>query len=81
MNYMYVQVGAIVVSIDKVILGKGWNRMPTGCEDRFTWSKGDDDVLKTKYPYGKHVMLVIILLKIMCNTKTSSSTCCHGCHT
>ena len=48
--------GAIVVdSKNDIILGKGWNRMPTGCEDRFTWSKGDPDVLKTKYPYGKLV--------------------------
>lgn len=47
--------GAIVVSSNNVILGEGWNNMPAGCEERFTWSKGDPDVLKTKYPYGKVV--------------------------
>ena len=27
--------------------------MPAGCEERFVWSKGDNDILKTKYPFGK----------------------------
>ena len=48
------QVGAIIVDPNtKEVLGKGWNKMPEGCEDRFAWSKGDNDILKTKYPYGK----------------------------
>ena len=79
----YAQVGALVVSKDKAILGEGWNRMPAGCEDRFTWSKGDDDVLKTKYPYGKHTTQCHAndnTIEILCITKTSSSTWCHDCH-
>ena len=48
------QVGAIIVdSRGEKVLGEGWNRMPQGCEDRFAWAKGLNDILKTKYPYGK----------------------------
>ena len=38
---------------EEKILGEGWNRMPKGCEDKFAWTKGVDDILKTKYHYGK----------------------------
>lgn len=48
------QVGAIIIdSQTKEVLGEGWNRMPKGCEDRFAMSKGDSNVLKTKYPFGE----------------------------
>ena len=48
------QVGAIIVDPKtKEVLGEGWNRMPKGCEDRFPMSKGDSNILKTKYPFGE----------------------------
>ena len=60
--------GAIIVDKTKKVIGKGWNRMPKGCEDRFAMSKGDTDILKTKYPYGE-VSLIIghsYQLRLLC---------------
>jgi deoxycytidylate deaminase len=53
-TWLNFQVGAIIVDpLNKKVLGKGWNRMPRGCEDRFAWAKQVDHILKTKYPYGR----------------------------
>lgn len=43
----------MVDSKTKKVLGKGWNKMPNGCEDRLPWERGRI-TLKTKYPYGKY---------------------------
>ena len=39
----------------KKILGRGWNKMPKGCEERFPWERGRV-TLKTKYPYGMNYL-------------------------
>ena len=48
-----IQVGAVIVNpLSKEIVGKGYNRKPVGCEDRFC---GNDNELfeKGKRHYGK----------------------------
>ena len=42
----------------KKVLGRGWNKMPNGCEERFPWERGRV-TLKTKYPYGTYITLCI----------------------
>ena len=48
----FLQVGAVIVKRDTV-LGKGYNRMPKGCEE-LPWSDDEKEPLDSKYPYGKH---------------------------
>ncbi|KAJ7519481.1 hypothetical protein O6H91_20G040600 [Diphasiastrum complanatum] len=60
------QVGACLVSQDRVILGIGYNGFPRGCsDDDLPWSKisADGDPLKTKYPYVCHAEVNAILNK------------------
>lgn len=51
------QVGACIVNEDKKIVGVGYNGMPIGCsDDVFPWGKRTDNLLDTKYLYGKTCM-------------------------
>ncbi len=53
------QVGACIVSQDKIIISTGYNGMPKGCsDDEFPWSREGED---TKYPYVVHAELNAIL--------------------
>ena len=53
------QVGACIVSQDKVILSTGYNGFPYGCsDDEFPWAREGED---TKYPYVVHAELNAIL--------------------
>ena len=52
-SYYYVQVGAVLVKNGEVI-AEGCNRMPRGCEDRFTWDSKEDKPLQDgKHLYGE----------------------------
>lgn len=55
------QVGACIVSPDKIIVGTGYNGFPIGCsDDAFPWEReGDFDA--TKYAYVCHAELNAIL--------------------
>ncbi|GAQ84843.1 Deoxycytidylate deaminase [Klebsormidium nitens] len=58
------QVGACIVSQERIILGIGYNGFPRGCsDDQLPWAKSskDGDLLKTKYPYVCHAELNAIL--------------------
>ena len=58
------QVGAVIVSAENIILGIGYNGFPRGCADsQLPWSKraADGDILQTKYPYGAWQWRVTIL--------------------
>ncbi|KAK9837103.1 hypothetical protein WJX81_003061 [Elliptochloris bilobata] len=60
------QVGACIVSPDKIILGIGYNGFPRGCSDyKLPWSRQahSGDPLDTKYPYVCHAELNAILNK------------------
>lgn len=60
------QVGACIVSQDRVILGIGYNGFPRGCsDDRLPWAKKSacGDPLQTKYPYVCHAEVNAILNK------------------
>ncbi|MCO5605715.1 hypothetical protein L7F22_059899 [Adiantum nelumboides] len=60
------QVGACLVSQDRVILGIGYNGFPRGCsDDELPWAKMavNDDPLQTKYPYVCHAEVNAILNK------------------
>lgn len=47
------QVGAVIVNPDtKTIVGKGYNRKPIGCEDRFQ-GKDNEAFEPGKHHYGK----------------------------
>ncbi|CAK9199930.1 unnamed protein product [Sphagnum troendelagicum] len=60
------QVGACIVSQDRVILGIGYNGFPRGCsDDELPWAKVSvhGDPLETKYPYVCHAEVNAILNK------------------
>eukprot|EP00249_Psilotum_nudum_P008801 c21514_g1_i2 orf=574-1476(-) len=60
------QVGACLVSQDRVILGIGYNGFPRGCsDDELPWAKmsANGDPLQTKYPYVCHAEVNAILNK------------------
>ena len=60
------QVGAVIVSEEKVILGIGYNGFPRGCpDDALPWAKrsADGDILETKYPYVCHAEMNAIMNK------------------
>ncbi|KAG0561770.1 hypothetical protein KC19_9G090500 [Ceratodon purpureus] len=60
------QVGACIVSQDRVILGIGYNGFPRGCsDDNLPWAKksATGDPLQTKYPYVCHAEVNAILNK------------------
>ena len=51
------QVGAIVVDPQtKEVVGKGYNRMPKGCENKFKWTrdKEKEPLESGKHYYGKY---------------------------
>ncbi len=51
---MVFQVGACIVNDEKKIVGIGYNGMPNGCsDDELPWQRSADNMLDTKYPYGK----------------------------
>ena len=53
------QVGACIVSPDKIIISTGYNGMPKGCsDDEFPWNRDGED---NKYPYVVHAELNAIL--------------------
>ena len=53
------QVGACIVSDDKIIISTGYNGMPKGCsDDVFPWER---EGAETKYPYVVHAELNAIL--------------------
>ena len=53
------QVGACIVSPDKIIISTGYNGMPKGCsDDEFPWEREGE---QTKYPYVVHAELNAIL--------------------
>jgi len=55
------QVGALLVSQDKKIVGLGYNGFPRGIsDDEFPWDK-EGDYLDTKYPYVVHAEVNSIL--------------------
>lgn len=54
--YYLGQVGAVVVKGGKVV-GRGWNRMPLGCETRFSWQRDKDKPIEE----GKHYYGMIII--------------------
>ena len=64
------QVGAIIVCpTTKTVLGKGFNRMPPGCE-HFPWGEVGN-ILDTKFPYGE-IMYTTNRWKIWWGIKFSS---------
>ena len=53
------QVGACIVSPDKIILSTGYNGFPAGCsDDEYPWDREGEE---TKYPYVVHAELNAIL--------------------
>lgn len=55
------QVGACIVSPDRIILSTGYNGFPKGCsDDDYPWAR-EGDVNDTKYPYVVHAELNAIL--------------------
>ena len=53
------QVGACIVSPEKIIISTGYNGMPKGCsDDEFPWGR---EGAETKYPYVVHAELNAIL--------------------
>ncbi|MBN3289192.1 DCTD deaminase, partial [Polypterus senegalus] len=53
-------VGACIVNSDNNIVGVGFNKMPHGCEGRFSWA-GKGETLDTKYVYVCHAELNAII--------------------
>ena len=57
----HTQVGACIVSPDKIIISTGYNGMPKGCsDDIFPWERQGNET-ETKYPYVVHAELNAIL--------------------
>ena len=53
------QVGACIVSQDKIIISPGYNGLPNGCsDDEYPWEREGEE---TKYPYVVHAELNAIL--------------------
>ena len=60
------QVGACIVSPDRIILGIGYNGFPRGCADsKLPWAKkaATGGALATKYPYVCHAEMNAVLNK------------------
>ena len=39
---------------DGRIIGRGWNRMPVGCEEKFPWEQKDtESLVDGKHLYGR----------------------------
>ncbi|VDK43804.1 unnamed protein product [Gongylonema pulchrum] len=59
------KVGAVIVNENKVIVGSGYNGMPTGCsDDELPWGKDSENFLENKYAYVCHAEMNAILNKI-----------------
>jgi dCMP deaminase len=55
------QLGACIVSLQKKIMGVGYNGFPIGCsDDELPWSR-EGDLVNTKYPYVCHAELNAIM--------------------
>ena len=55
--------GACIVNPERKIVGIGYNGMPNGCsDDELPWTRAATDRLETKYPYGKLVGTLFLLL-------------------
>ena len=62
----YKQVGAVIVSSQKIIIGIGYNGFPRGCSDSdLPWAKksANDDPMETKYAYVCHAEMNAIMNK------------------
>lgn len=58
------QVGACIVNEENKIVGVGYNGFPIGCDDdRFPWTKDEDNPLLSKYMYVCHAEMNAILNK------------------
>eukprot|EP00873_Tetraselmis_striata_P027383 jgi/Tetstr1/447647/TSEL_035006.t1 len=69
------QVGACIVSKDKIILGIGYNGFPRGCpDDKLSWAKKSEsgNPLATKYPYVCHAEMNAIMNKNSASVSGSS---------
>ncbi len=56
------RVGACLVDENNKVISLGYNGMPTGCVDsKMPWSREDEEMLNTKYPYVCHAELNAIL--------------------
>ena len=56
--------GAVIVDSKKEnVLGTGWNRMPKGCEGKFSWARAVP-IEEGKFFYGKHYFQVSKRMKV-----------------
>ena len=64
------QVGACIVSPEKIIISTGYNGLPNGCsDDEYPWEREGEE---TKYPYVVHAELNAILNaggRVLCGAK------------
>ncbi|CAG9859913.1 unnamed protein product [Phyllotreta striolata] len=63
------QVGACIVNEDQNIVGVGYNGMPNGCENKFSWEKYADNPLERKYMYVCHAAMNAVVNKNVINLK------------
>ena len=56
------QVGACIVDATRRILSTGYNGFPYGCsDDEYPWTRENENICETKYPYVVHAELNAIL--------------------
>lgn len=56
------QVGACIVSPDRIIISTGYNGLPKGCsDDEYPWVREGKSTNETKYPFVVHAELNAIL--------------------
>uniref|UniRef100_A0A914EMJ1 Probable deoxycytidylate deaminase n=1 Tax=Acrobeloides nanus TaxID=290746 RepID=A0A914EMJ1_9BILA len=56
------QVGAVIISREKIIVGCGYNGMPIGCDDDLMpWRRDSENTLENKYFYVCHAEMNAIL--------------------
>ncbi|XP_034158762.2 deoxycytidylate deaminase [Pangasianodon hypophthalmus] len=63
------KVGACIVNQKGNIVGIGYNKMPNGCEDEFSWERGEHKDPKKKYLYVCHAELNAIMNKTSMDVK------------
>lgn len=67
------QVGACIVSPDKLILALGYNGFPRGCSDDYLpWARTSPSMLHKKYAYVCHAEVNAILNKCSANVKDAT---------
>jgi dCMP deaminase len=67
------QVGAVLVSKEKLILSIGYNGLPKGCDDdEFPWAREAENPLDTKYPFIVHAEANAVLNRNSQNLKGST---------